>query len=415
MNVITMAVRNLGRNRRRTFLAMLSVLIAITMVVCMDGLITGVLGSMARNFTKNETGHVNVATAEYRARERFMPASAALAESDALMEAIRTTPGLEGRIVLVAPRALFGVVLSSATATKAARGIGGDPSAEKHLLMLDRALLPGSSYIDQRGGTAILGAKLAEDLGLKVGDTLKVVAEKADFGMGFKKFRIAGLFRTGLDAFDDSTFQVGLADARELLGLGRGASEILVMLKDYRDSDEAARLISARLAAAGHDKLSVQSWTSLGDIASLITLSGNIYFFGEIIVAFLGAFIIANIMMMVVLERRREIGILKSMGMEPFRILRLFLAEGVLLGLIGSAAGAILGSALNAWLSLKGIDFSRNIAGSGIPMDNIIYPGMHPSHVALLFLLGVAVSAMMAYLPSRNAARMNPIDAIRSA
>jgi putative ABC transport system permease protein len=279
--------------------------------------------------------------------------------------------------------------------------------------MLDRALLPGGSYLGQPG-SAILGAKLAEDLGLKVGDTLKVVSEKADYGMGFKKFRIAGLFRTGVDIFDASTFQVGLADARQLLGLGNGASQILVMLRDYRDSDAAARLISAHLASVGMERLSVQSWTSLGDIAALIALSGRIYLWAEIVVAFLGAFIIANIMMMVVLERRREIGILKSMGMERPRILRLFLVEGVLLGIIGSAVGAVLGTALNAWLSVKGLDFTASISGSGIAMDNVIYTGVRPLHVALLFLLGVAVSAVVSFLPSRGAARMNAIEAIRS-
>jgi len=379
----------------------------------MDGLIGGILDSMVRNFTKNETGHVSVTTSEYRARERFMPASVAMRDSDAVVEAIRSTPGLEGRIVQVAPRALFAVVLSSTSATKAARGIGGDPSLERHLLMLDRALLPGSAYID-RPGAAVVGAKLAEDLGLKVGDTLRVVSEKADYGMGFKKFRITGVFRTGVDTFDESAFQIGLADARELLGLSKGASQILVMLKDYRDSDAAAKLIAAHLASAGFEKLSVQSWTSLGDIAALITLSARIYLWGEILVAFLGAFIIANIMVMVVLERRREIGLLKSMGMEGPRILRLFLVEGMLLGVIGSAAGALLGTALNAWLSVKGLDFTSSISGSGIAMDNVIYTGVHPLHVALLFALGVAVSAIVSFLPSRSAARMDPIEAIRS-
>ncbi len=66
------------------------------------------------------------------------------------------------------------------------------------MLMLNRALLPGSSYLDAKG-TAVIGKKLADDLGLKIGDTLKVIAEKADYGMGFKKFRISGLFHTGLD------------------------------------------------------------------------------------------------------------------------------------------------------------------------------------------------------------------------
>ena len=413
MNVWRMAIRNLGRNRRRSSLAVLSVFIAITLVVFMDGLISGVVDSLARNFTKNETGQVNVTTTEYRQRERFMPASAALRDSDAVVSAIRSTPGLSDRLVQVTPRALIGVVLSSGSATKVARCIAGDPQAEKSMLMLDRALLPGSSYLDAKG-TAVLGKKLADDLGLTTGDTLKVIAEKADYGMGFKKFRISGLFRTGLDTFDGSTFLVSLSDARDLLGLDRGASEVLVMLKDYREADRAAKLISSHLAAAGLSGLSVQSWTSLGDVAALITFTRNIYFWGEIIVALLGAFIIANIVMMTVLERKREIGILMSMGMERPRILWLFLVEGVLLGTMGSAAGVMVGTAVNAWLSVQGLDLSRSISGAGIPLDNIIYTAVHPLNVAWLFLVGVLVAVIVSFLPSRTAARMDPIEAIRS-
>jgi putative ABC transport system permease protein len=207
---------------------------------------------------------------------------------------------------------------------------------------------------------------------------------------------------------------VSLSDARDLLGLGRGASEILVMLKDYREADQAAKRIASHLAAVGLTGLSVQSWTSLGDIAALITLTRNIYFWGEIIVALLGAFIIANVVMMTVLERKREIGILMSMGMERPRILWLFLVEGVLLGTMGSAAGVIVGTTVNAWLSVKGLDLTRSISGAGIPLDNVIYTAVHPLNVAWLFLVGILVAVIVSFLPSRMAARMDPIEAIRS-
>jgi len=413
MSNIGMALRNIGRNKRRSFLAILSVAISLLVVVFANGFTSGILDSMVRNATKNDTGHVNVVTEAYRERQRFMPASASLKDSDALIAAIGRTPGLEGKIDRVVARTQFGVILSSETATKAARGIAGDPGAERGLMMLDKALLPGSAYCDEPG-TAILGERLARDLGLEVGDTLKVVAEKADYGLGFKKFRISGLFRTGLDVFDDSTFQIRQDDGRELLGLGKGSSQILVMLKDHRDSDRAARLIASSLASGGFDKLSVRSWTSIGDTARVIRMLGRIYFILELFIAFLGAFIIANVMMMVVLERRREIGILKSMGMEDSRILGLFLSEGVMLGLIGGLVGSILGIALNALLAVHGMDFSALIAGESIPMDNIIRPALHPLRILALFCMGVAISAVVAFLPSRSAARMNPIDAIRS-
>jgi putative ABC transport system permease protein len=413
MNTWKMALRNLGRNRRRTALAVLSVFIAITLVTFMDGLISGTVDSMARNFTKNDTGHVNVTTTEYRSRQRFMPASAAIPDADAVVAAIRSTPGLEGQIVQVTPRVQFGVVLSSGAHSKAARAIGGDPQAEKSMAMLDRAILPGGSYLPGPG-TALVGKKLADTLGLGVGDTLKVIAEKADYGIGFKKLKIAGLFRTGLDTFDGATFLVGIDDARDLLGLGRGASSVLVMLRDYTRAERASRLISTHLAASGLKDLSVQSWRSLGDIAALIILTRTIYFWGEIVVALLGAFIIANIVMMVVLERKREIGILMSMGMERPRILWLFLVEGVLMGTVGSAAGVIGGTAINLLLGIKGMDMTKAISGAGIPLDNVIYPVVHPVTVAWFFALGILVALVVSLLPSRTAARMDPIDAIRS-
>lgn len=413
MNSLDMALRNLGRNKRRSFLAILSVAVSIFVVIFADGFISGVTDSMIRNATKNNTGHVDIVTTAYKERERFMPVNAALGDSDAIISAIAKTPGLELKIDQIVARTQFGVVLSSASATKVAHGIAGGPEAEKSLLMLNRVLLPGSVYCDQPG-TAIAGAKLAEDLGLKVGDTLKVIAEKADYGMGFKKFHISGLFKTGMEAFDGAFFQIGLDDARELLGLGKGASQVMVMLKNQRDSDRAAKLIRASLSSAGFDKLSVRSWTVIGEMPQVIQWTSRIYFFLEIIISFLGAFIITNVMMMVVLERKREIGILKSMGMENERILRLFLAEGVMLGILGGICGAILGTALNLALAVHGMDFSNLMSGTNIPVDNIIRPGIHVARIIGLFCMGIAISAVVAFLPSRGAARMDPIDAIRS-
>jgi len=342
-----------------------------------------------------------------------MPASAAIPDADAVVNAIRATPGLSTDLVQVTPRIKMGVVLSSSDGTKAALAIAGDPQAEKSMLMLDRAILPGGVYMDARG-SAIVGRKLAADLGLRVGDTLKVITEKADYGLGFKKLRVSGIFSTGVDVFDGSTFMMRLDDARDLLGLDRGASQVLVMLRSYKEADRASKLISSHLAASGLTGLSVRSWTALGDIASIISLSSNIYFWGEIVVAFLGAFIIANIVMMVVLERKREIGILMSMGMERPRILWLFLVEGVLMGTLGSAAGAIVGTALNAWLAVHGLNMTQTISGAGIPLDNIIRPVVHPLNVAWLFVVGVAVAVIVSFLPSRTASRMDPVDAIRS-
>lgn len=413
MRLFTMAVRNLGRNKRRSLLAGLSVLISILLILFMNGLMGGMMGSIVKNFTKNDVGHLNVVTEGYRARERFMPVTEAIPDSAEVVRAIEGIPELRDRITTVAERIRFGVLLSSGPNSKAALGIAGDPEKETSLLMLDRSILPGGSYLTGPG-QAILGEALARDLGLGVGDVLKVVTQKADYGLGFKRFRISGIFRTNVNSLDNAVFQIGLADARELLGMGAGAQQVLVMLKDYREADRAEARIDQALREAGLSGLSVYSWTRMGDYPRFVRMAETMYMYIYVVVAFLGAFIITNIMMMVVLERRKEIGILKSMGMPKGDILKLFLMEGTLLGMAGSAVGVILGLAMNFALSKVGMDFSRSMAGFDWPMDNIVYPSVNPALGLAFFALGSVVAATVSLLPSRSAARMNPIDAIRS-
>jgi putative ABC transport system permease protein len=383
-------------------------------VTFLDGFIGGFMGNIVSNYTKNDVGDVSVTTAGYRGRSKFMPVSEYMGDSGKVAEAIRGIPALRGEGKAVAERIRFGVMLSSGSKTKAALCVAGDPAAERKLLMLDRSIEKGGSYLSAPGD-AIVGAGLARDLGLKVGDTLKVVTEKADRGLGFKRFRVSGVFATDVNSLDGSLFQVSLEDARELLGMGKGATQIIVMLNDYSRAAWASGEIEAALGKAGFAGLSVQPWTKGGAFADMLQLVSRMYAWIYVTIAFLGAFIIANVMMMVILERRKEIGILKAMGMPRREVLGLFLMEGSLLGALGSAAGVALGLALCAVFALVGMDFSSAMAGFSWPMDNVIYTTVPLADSMPLFLLGVAVSAVMAYLPSRRAATMDPIDAIRSA
>jgi putative ABC transport system permease protein len=248
---------------------------------------------------------------------------------------------------------------------------------------------------------------------LKVGDDLKVIAEKADYGMGFKKLRIVGLFRTGLKGVDGSMFMVSLDDARDLLGLSKGATQVIVMLKDYNESDRAAVRIATQLDSVGLNKLSVRSWTST-DVAQFVKFSAGLSRVIQLIADLLGVFIISNIMTMALLERRREIGILKSMGMRKATILGLFLAEGIMIGAIGSAAGALVGAGINIYFKIHGLNLGDAMMASGIPSDNVDHFAVRPLAILALVGLGALVSALVAYLPSRRAARLNAIEAIRA-
>jgi putative ABC transport system permease protein len=412
MNLVSYAARNILRNRRRSALAILSVFLSILMIVVLRGFADGFLDSIVRNYIKNETGHINIATDVYRSRSRFLPVDAYVEDSSNLARNLASALAQAAPGTIVAERDRFGVLISSDRGTKDALALAGDPETERHLLMLDRSIESGGSYLSGPG-QVIVGSSLARDLGLKQGGALKLITQKADGGLGFKRLAIVGIFRTGVNDLDGSVIQMGLEDARDLLGMDGGAQQLAVCLPDRTRLGPALEIVTRVVRDSGRQGLSVLPWTSIGEYPKIVGLMEIVYDWVYLVVGFLGAFIIANVMMMVVLERRREIGILMSMGMPKGRILGVFLLEGTILGFIGSAAGVVAGWAFNLFFAKRGFDMTSAMAGFSWPLDNVIYPSTGIGPILAGLLVGTAVSAAVAYLPSRRAASMAPVEAIR--
>ncbi len=411
--ILGMAVRNIRRNRRRTALAVSSIALSVMLMTYLGGFVNGVLDNMVRNLTKSETGHVRVVTRGFEARARFMPVDELVPDPVAVREAIAAIPGLDGRVATVTERLSFGTLLSNGPNSKAAVGLAGDPEAERGLLDLDRGIVSGR-YIEGPG-EVIVGSGLARDLGYSVGDALRVVTQGSDYGLRLRRFAIVGVFETGLNQLDGSAFQLPVADAKEFLRTDGGVQQVVVMLDDYRDAAEAAALIGSALAKLpGGDELLVQPWTAIGDYPRLIRMMEEIYDYIYFVVAFLGAFIITNILMMVVLERRKEIGILKALGLKRAEVLALFLVEGGLMGAIGSGAGALAGLGLCLFNSRYGLDFSSAMGSLNFPIDPVFYSRFNPMDGVRMFAIGLAVSLVMSVAPSRRAGAMNAVDAIKS-
>ena len=429
--IFDLALRNIKRNRRRTILAVTSIALSVTLTTFLSGVTGGVLDAMVKNITKNETGHVRITTAGYEDRSRFMPLDELIADPEAIRSAIASDPELKASITAVAERITFGTLLSNGTASVSALGMAGDPETERGLLNLDRSVVQGR-YLSG-SGEAILGKKAAEDLNLAVGDSLRVVTQGSDYSLRLKRFTIVGLFSTGLNQLDSSAFQIGISDAKDFLRTAGGVQQILVMLKDYRKADAVASRIKTVLGikvgdVAGADAasagggvdggaggaLAVRPWTEIGDYPRLIGMMESMYGWIFVVVSFLGAFIISNILMMVVLERRREIGILKSMGLKRREILVLFVSEGALMGAMGSAIGAVVGLGICGIFSVYGFDFSASMGSINFPIDPILYTQVKPLAALTMFAIGLGVSIAVSILPSRKAATMNAVDAIKS-
>jgi putative ABC transport system permease protein len=407
--ILKHAIRNIGRNRRRSILAAVSVALSLMFIVFLHGMINGEMSSMVKNYTKSETGHVRIAHRKFEEKYRFFPVNNYLEHPDDLLKTVRENKKIEHDITTIAERIVFGTLLSNDGNNKTVLAFSGDPEKEKNLLMLNASINEGR-YITSRR-EAIIGSRVAQSLRYVVGDTIRVMTQASDHSLQLKKFVLVGIFKSGVMTLDDAVMQIHIDDARELLRMGTGTQQIVVMLRDYRKSDKVAETIRASI---GDTSIAVTPWTRIGDYYRMVAMMSKMYVWLYLIVGALGAFIISNIMMMVVMERRREIGILKSMGVSRREIMLLFLTEGMMLGLIGSICGTIIGASVVGFFHVKGIDLSFALESMNFPMDTVIRPTLSVGNAMAALTIGTVLAGIMSFLPSRQASRMNAVESIKS-
>ncbi len=408
--LLRLAIRNIGRNKRRSLLAVVSVAISLTVIVFAQGFIAGFVASFVKNATKNDAGHIRIATNKFEQRSRFFPVTYNVADPDSIIAAIQRDPVIAPDVALVTPRITFGVLLSNGANNRSAIALAGDPVKEKRLLLLQKSILPAGRYLSGKR-ELIMGSALAKSLHYGVGDTVRVMTSGSDYALHLRKLTVTGLFATGMNVFDDMMFQIGIDDGRDLLAMGNATQQIIIMLNDYRKADK----IASRIRSLFPDtSISVTPWTKIGDAFTTVVMVQKIYGWIYVIIALLGAFIISNIMMMVVMERRKEIGVLKSMGFKKSEVLIMFLMEGIALGFVGSLAGTVLGACLVAFFHVQGLDLTAYMSRISVPLDNVIYTTLSASNLIYSIVLGTVLSALVSMAPARQAARMNVVDAIKS-
>ena len=260
----------------------------------------------------------------------------------------------------------------------------------------------------------LMGSVLADRMGIFPGDTMVVMSMEnlnQDVFGGFqptlRQFQVTGTFTTGMYEYDLSNIYTTLPDAQELLGLAEGdASGIGVRLHDETQATELGAELGERLGYP----YSVQSWIernrALFSALQLEKIALGVIVFLIVVVA---AFNIVSTLVMVVSDRTKEIGILRTMGMTEKGIMRVFIIQGVWIGVIGTTAGAALGIVLS-W-SLDRFELIK-IPGDVYFVDHLPAT-MDPVTIAMIVVASILVSFGATIHPARQASRLQPVDAIR--
>jgi ABC-type lipoprotein release transport system permease subunit len=405
-----MAWRNLWRNTKRTLVLLAAILVGVWSLIVITAFLMGMLDSMMHNAIDTLTGHIQIHAEGFREDpviENVMPAAGPV---EAVLER-ELPPGSawSGRVRVSG-------VLNTARSTAGATIVGVDPQREATVSFFEpAALVSGEMFPPDDPYGIVVGRALAEDFDTEVGKKIVLMAQDAAGEIASRAFRIRGVFAAELEATEKGFVFISIPAAREMLDLDTEISEYAVLLPDIEQSAPVAAEVAAALQRGDPaTEYEVHTWKELLPLISAYLANVDTYMYLWYLVVFIAmGFGIVNTILMAVLERIREFGLLKALGMKPWWIVRLVLAESVLLLVIGMAGGNLLGFGTVALLAGTGIDLSAFAQGSEyFGMSRVIYPVVTTQSVLAANILVLVLGAVVSVYPAAKAARFTPVEAL---
>lgn len=334
-----------------------------------------------------------------------------IADPRRLLDVIRGTPGVAGGSPVLFQSGVVTTETNTTGSEVMMKGI--EPTRGETSPMLGKIIGLRASFDTPDGERGVtLGQHLASRLGVKQGDALSVTVA-AGTGESFMprtaSFVVTNVFATGFYEFDARWLFVDLAEAQELLGAGSAANLIEVKLAPGADLDRVVSEIEQRTDR----RYSVSDWREMNkQLFSMLRIQQLVLFIVIGLIVFVSTFNIVSTLIMTVHEKRKEIGILTSMGAEPRMVRRVFIWYGTIVGLIGTGTGIVLGT-LICWVITRYelVKFPPEIAEvyfvSSIPFVT------RAMDLGIIAAFSIAVSFFATIIPSMRAARLNPVEALR--
>lgn len=407
--LLQLAWRNTQRNIRRTLLTASAVTVAVASMVFGLSYLGGVMDSILDTYARTESGHVRLRKAGYTKRERSMPLHLNLASLNETLDVLRNQPNVTEAL----PRIRTAVLVDGAGSNRPGLLFGLDLAREEgyfnpsDMVLEGRLPRPGEAEI-------MIGHTFAEKLEVSVGDTLILLVQTAYRSMGGMRAVLTAVGTTGLGHLDSRILVAPLDQVQYMTEMPNATTEILVFADDPMLADSMVADLSASVSSVMQSEVEVLSWRDQGPLIQMIEankpISGAILF----ILMLMAGLVIVNTMLMTVMERTRELGMMAAMGMRRRDIMALTIAEGVIIGVIGAVVGGAIGSGVALWLESTGIDITEAAGDIELPFRGILYPDWTVARFLISAFLGALGATVAAFYPAWRAAKQKPAEALRS-
>ncbi len=407
-----LAWHNVIRNARRSALTAAAMALGLAVLVWSKAIGDGAHETWVTSGVRMGTGHVAVQAPGFQRSGSL--ADRLDASRLAAAESALTDPSLAATVRAAAPRLTVSGLASSPTAALPVQIRGVDPAAEAAFSDLPRALVAGAFLADDDRLGAVVGVALARRLSLGIGSRFVLTAQAAGGDIAGQLVRVAGTFRTGVPALDEGLVYLPIRTARAWLGAPDAATTLAVLLRSSRATDRVVRDLRARLGA-GTEVLSWREAAPELDSAIRIDDWGG-YVFLVILFAIV-ALAILNAVLMSVLNRHREFGVLQALGLTRRETGFVVFTEGLMLSVVSGIIGIVVGFAVTWVFWRDGLDMSglmkNDITLSGALVSPVLVPEFRVSQLLLCLAATLCIGVAASLYPARQATRIDVAEAMK--
>jgi len=396
--------RNIWRNRTRSLVVILAIMLGVCGAIFLMSFSWGMNIQRTNNIIETQISHIQIHHPQFPEDEEIeYTLTQGLELADQLTEI--------SNIAAASPRVILNGMAASAQTGAGVKILGIYPEQEKEVTTLQEQVIEGDYFESIDRNPIVLGHKLAEKLQVKLRSKVVLTFQDRNQEIVSGAFRISGIFKTINSKYDESHVFVQAEDLQRLLGNNDNIHEIAILVKDQREINQAVTKI-----AQIHPDLRVEEWKTLAPDLKFMSESFDAFMRIFMIVIMLAlAFGIINTMLMAVLERTHELGMLMAIGMNKLRVFLMIMLETLFLSVIGGITGLSVGYGLVTWFGHIGVDlssFEQSLSSFG--MNSIIYTELTPHYYRDILIMVFVTAILSSVYPAMKALQLNPAEAIRS-
>lgn len=402
--IASIAWKNIWRNRIRSWVIITAITIGMFAGVFTTTFYKGWMNQRLESGVETEVSHIQIHNPAFNENfelKSFIPEGESMGREIAQQEFVNG----------VSPRMVVQAMIASSETGGGVKMLGIDPAKEKTVTNLYTKVTDGQYFEGVKRNPILIGQKLAEKLKVKVHSKLVVTLQDSQGHITSEAFRVCGIYDASNGMFEEMNAFVLKSDLARFVHLDESAAhEIAVHVSVHDLLSENTQTLAGK-----YNGLLVQNWKQLAPELGYINEIGDMYIYIFVIIILLSlGFGIVNTMLMVVLERVKEIGMLMAVGMSKFRVFWMLMLETVLLTITGGFLGVTLGLIVSLATQKNGIDLSFYAKGlEDMGYSSLVFPVIEPRMIAVIAFLVLLTGIIASIYPARKALKYKPAEAIR--